>query len=127
MELIADDFAVHLFIPDDGSPSASIKVVHRPSHLEVVCSETPSQYRNLRCGLFELIQAINPSPDQIRAPRFVLFDPVSVRLPDTVHDGKITRISWDFVSREWKYYVQCAQRAVTQWYFAADLSLLDEN
>ncbi len=126
MELIADDIAVHLFVPDDGSETASIKVVHRPSHQEVVCNETGSQYDNMRTGLFELIQLINPNPDQIRKPKFVMFDPVSVRLPSTVHDGKITRLSWDFVSKEWKYYVQCPQRAVTQWYFAADLSLLDD-
>ena len=126
MELVADDIAVHLFIPDDGSVSAKIKVVHRPSHQEVVSNETSSQRHNTRTGLFELIQMINPNPNQIRKPRFVLFDPVSVRLPDTVHDGEITRQAWDFVSKEWKYYVQCPQRAVTQWYFAADLDCTDE-
>ena len=126
MELIADDIAVHLFVPDDGSESASVKVLHRPSHQEVVSDDGVSQYENMRTALFELIQMINPNPDQIRKPKFVLFDPVSIRLPDTVHDGKITRLSWDFVSKEWKYYVQCPQRAVTQWYFAADLGLLED-
>jgi hypothetical protein len=126
MELIADDIAIHVFVPDDGSESAAIKVVHRPSHQEVVNGETVSQRNNMRTGLFELIQLINPNPDHILKPRFVLFDPVSVRLPDTVHDGEITRLAWDFVSKEWKYYVQCPQRAVTQWYFAADLERLDD-
>ena len=126
MELIANDIAIHLFVPDDGSESARVKVVHRPSHQEVVNQDSDIQRQNLRSGLFELISLINPSPNQIRKPRFVLYDAVSVRLPDTVHDGEITRLAWDFVSKEWKYYVQCPQRAVTQWYFAADLDLLDD-
>jgi len=126
MELIADDISVHLYEPDDGSESVAIKVIHRPSHQEIVNDQTVSQYDNMRAGLFQLVQLINPNPDKIRQPRFMLFDQVSVRLPDTVHDGEIRRIAWDFVTKEWKYYVQCKQRAVTQWYFAADLSLLDD-
>ena len=126
MELIADDIAIHVFVPDDGSESAAVKVVHRPSQQEVVNDESASQRDNMRTGLFDLIQLINPNPDHIRRPKLLLFDPVSVRLPDTVHDGEITRLAWDFVSKEWKYYVQCSQRAVTQWYFAADLERLDD-
>ncbi len=126
MELIATDFAVHLFTPDDGSESSAIKVVHRPSHREVINDETVSQLDNMRSGLFELIAIMNPSPDSIRQPKFVLFDRVFARLPETVHEGEITRISWDFVSKEWKYYVQCPQKTVTQWYFAADLDLIDD-
>ena len=126
MELIATDFAIHVFDPDDGSESAAVKVVHRPSHQEVVNDETMSQWDNMRSGLFQLIELINPNRDQIRQPRLVLFDTVSVRLAETTHEGEVTRISWDFVSKEWKYYVQCSQRAVTQWYFIADLDLIDD-
>jgi len=126
MELIADDIAIHVFVPDDASDSAKVKVVHRQSHQEVVNSESGSQRDNMRTGLLELIQMINPNPNNIRKPRLVLFDLVTVRLADTVHDGEITRQAWDFVSKEWKYYVQCPQRAVTQWYFAADLDRNDD-
>jgi hypothetical protein len=123
MELIADDISVFLFVPDDGSNSTAVKVVHRPSHRQVIEGASGSQCENFRQGLFELMQLLNPNPDQIRVPRFAPFDLVTVKLPETVHDGKITRLAWDFVSKEWKYYVQCPQRAVTQWYFAADLRL----
>lgn len=126
MELIADDIAIHVFVPDDGSGSAKVKVVHRPSHQEVINNESDSQRDNMRTGLLELIQMINPNPNNIRKPKLVLFDQVKVRLPDTVHDGEITRQAWDFVSKEWKYYVQCPKRAVTQWYFLADLDRLDD-
>lgn len=126
MELLADDLSVHVFEPDDGSQSAAIKVVHRGSQQEVINQDTPYQRENMRNGLLELITLINPSPDQIRTPPLVLFDEVSVRLAETIHDGVITRIAWDFVTKEWNYYVECQMRAVTQWYQAADLERYDD-
>jgi hypothetical protein len=68
---------------------------------------------------------MNPKPDKIKQPRFVLFDQVKVHMPDTIHDGEVARQTWDFASSQWKYFVDCHHSHVNAWYFSADLDLND--
>lgn len=127
VQLIADDISVHAFSPDDGSQSAAIKVKHRTSHHQVINNDTASQRENLRRGLRDLLASMNPNPDRIPDSKLMLFDSVRVLLPQSVHVGEIRRISWDFNSHEWKYFVECPNRAVTTWYVGADLEQVDES
>lgn len=127
MQLIAEDIAIHLFTPDDGSESAAIKVVHRTNHQEAVNNDTESQRDNLRGALKQLIASMNPNPDHIPPPQLLLFDRVRVNLPQSTHDGQVVRVSWDFPRLEWRYFVECPQQVVTGWYVEADLELMDED
>ncbi len=127
MHLIAEDIAIQLFTPDDGSESAAIKVVHRTSKKEAVNNDTVSQRDNLRRALLQLIASMNPNPDHISPPQFLLFDKVRVSLPQSAHDGQVVRVSWDFPRSEWRYFVECPKHVVTGWYVAADLDLLEED
>lgn len=125
MEIRASDLLIKLFEPDDQSESAIIKLQHRPSQVEVINGETVSQRENLRRSVHELIDKMNPKPDKIMQPRFVLFDQVKVHMPDTIHDGEVARQTWDFTSSQWKYFVDCHHSHVNAWYFSADLDLND--
>ena len=127
VQLLATDIAIHAFTPDDGTESAAIKVVHRTAHEEVVNNETPSQRENLRRALAQLVASMNPNPDHIPAPKLILFDRVRVRLPESVHEGEVARISWDFTRGEWKFYVECPNHLVSTWYVLADLDLLEDD
>jgi len=127
VHLIAEDIAIQLFTPDDGSESAAIKVVHRTSHKEAVNNDTVSQRDNLRRAVKQLIASMNPNPEHIPPPSFLLFDRVRVKLPQSTHDGRVVRVSWDFPRSEWRYFVECPKQVVTGWYVAADLDLLDED
>jgi hypothetical protein len=49
-----------------------------------------------------------------------------VTLPESIHEGEIRRLSWDFASHEWKYFVECPKHVVTTWYVDADLELREE-
>jgi hypothetical protein len=127
VQLLADEIAIHAFIPDDGSESAAVKITHRTSQHEVINHDTNSQWHNFRHGLFALIASINPNPDHIPPPKLVLFDHVRVNLPQSVHEGQITRLSWDYARSEWQYFVQCPKEVVSTWYIAADLLWLDSE
>jgi hypothetical protein len=127
VQLLATDIEIHAFTPDDGTESAAIKVVHRTERQEVVNNETDSQSVNLRRALQRLVATMNPNPDHIPLPKLTLFDPVRVKLPESVHDGEIARISWDYTREEWKYFVECPNQNVSTWYVAADLDLLEEE
>ncbi len=126
MQIRADDIAIHAFTPSDGSESAAIKVVHRHTRKEVINNSTPAQRTNLRHALLELVKEMNPSPEQIRPPMFLLFDRVRVNLPQSFHDGQVNDQTWDYKRSEWKYFVECSESKVTNWYVGADLDLLDD-
>ncbi len=127
MHLLADDILIHAFTPDDGSQSAAIKIAHRTSRQEVVNRDTGSQVENCRRALQQLVASMNPNPEHIPAPKLILFDQVRVRLPESVHEGKIQRISWDFPRNEWKFFVECPKQVVSNWYVAADLDLIVDD
>lgn len=126
MQIRSEDVLIQAFTPSDGSPSAAIKVVHRQSGKEVVNTDTDSQRTNLRHALLDLVLAMNPTPDQIRPSELTLFDHVSVRLSNTVHQGEITDLTWDFTQAEWTYFVECGAKKVTDRYVAADLELQED-
>ena len=126
MQIRADDIAIHAFTPSDGSESAAIKVVHRQSRKEMVNDSTNSPRTNLRHAVLDLIMEMNPSPEQISAPVIVLFDRVRVNLPQSFHEGQVTDLTWDYTCSEWKYYVECSENKVTNWYVAADLDVHDD-
>ena len=127
MQLLAHDIVIHAFVPDDGSDSAAIRVIHRTSRQEAISNDTDSQWHNFRSALYELLALMNPNPDHIPVPKLVLFDHVRVRLPQSVHEGQVTRLSWDFTRSEWQYYVQCPKEVVSTWYIGADLFWLDQD
>ncbi|MGI9471132.1 MAG: hypothetical protein ACR2NZ_06360 [Rubripirellula sp.] len=127
MQVSSEEIAIHDFTPDDGSESAAIKVVHRTSQQEALHDETPSQLENLRRAMIDLMKTLNPNPDHIKPAKLVMFDRVRVQLPQSVHEGRITKLSWDFTSSEWKYFVDCPNDVVSAWYVIADLDLLEEN
>lgn len=126
MQIRADDILIHAFTPSDGSESAAIKVVHRQSGAEIINDATDSPRENLRGALMELVMAMNPAPDQITAPTFALFDHVRVNLPQSIHQGDVRDLTWDYTRSEWKYFVQCPETKVTNWYVAADLDSIDD-
>ena len=126
MQIRADDIAIHAFTPSDGSESAAIKVIHRQSGKEVVNDETESQRSNLRNAVGELIKVLNPNPEQIYDPELVLFDHVRVNLPESFHHGDINDLTWDYTSSEWRFFVECGEHRVSNWYVVADLELLEE-
>lgn len=127
MQLLAQEISIHAYSPDDGSDSAAIKVLHRTSRQEAISNDTDSQWHNFRRALQALIAQMNPNPDHIPPPRLILFDQVRVNLPQSVHEGKITKLSWDFARTEWQYFVECPNAAVSTWYILADLHWLDED
>ncbi|MDB4759600.1 hypothetical protein OAG34_00155 [bacterium] len=124
MQLIAQELAIHSLTPYDGTKSPAIKVVHRTSREEAENNDTPLQTENLRRAILALLQKMNPNPDHIKIPRFVIYDTVRVRLPDSFQDGSIDRVAWDFKRKEWKYYVACKLAVASAWYEAADLELM---
>lgn len=126
MQIRSDDIVIHAFTPSDGSESAAIKIVHRKSGKEIVNDSTASKRDNFRHAMLDLVQAINPSPNEITTPELILYDEVRVRLPQTFHDGKVTDLTWDYTSLEWRYFVECSESKVTNWYVMADLQLRDE-
>ncbi len=126
VQIRSDDITIQLFSPYDGSESAAIKVVHRHSGKEVVNDSTLSQRDNLRHAMRELVGLINPDPDSIVMPELTLFDRVKVQLPQSVHDGEVRDLSWDYTRAEWKYFVECSAPKVTNWYVRADLQLHEE-
>ena len=123
MEIRASDMLIKVFEPDDKSVSAAIKLHHKPSQTEVENEETVSQRENLRRAVRNLIDTMNPKPGKIKEPRYVLFDQVKVHMPDTVHDGEVARQAWDFVTSQWKYFVDCHNSHVNAWYYSADMDL----
>lgn len=127
MQVAVDDFLIHAFDPSDGSESDAIRVVHKSSRHEVISNEDVSQWHNCRRALIQLCAAMNPNPDHIPPPKLMLFDHVRVSLPQSVHEGQVTKLSWDFTRAEWQYFVQCPVHAVTTWYISADLQWLDPN
>ncbi|MFK8112854.1 MAG: hypothetical protein AB8B91_11660 [Rubripirellula sp.] len=127
MELIAQDISVHAFTPSDGSESAAIKVVHRTSLQQAVNQDTPSQVHNMRKAIAQLIDAMNPNPDHIPPPSLLLFDKVNIELPQSTHNGEITKIAWDFKREEWKFYVESTKTVVSNWYVAPDLKLREDE
>ena len=127
MQVLAEDIAIHAFEPDDGGESSAVRVLHRTMRQEAINSDTNSQWHNFRAALRELLAKINPNPDHIPASKLLLYDHVRVSLPQSVHEGQITRLSWDFRRTEWQYFVKCPNEAVTTWYIGADLTWLDED
>lgn len=127
MELIGEDVAVYRYVPDDGSDSAAIRLRHRTSREQVINQDTTSRWHNFRRALIELVNRMNPNPGQIPSPERILFDRVRVNLPQSVHEGQVIRISWNFKRSEWQYFVQCPKEVVSAWYTAADLTWLDED
>lgn len=126
MQLLAEEISIQAFTPSDGTESAAIKVIHRTSQQQVVNDDTPSQVDNLRAALGQLVKSMNPNPDNIPQPSFLPFDKVKISLPQTTHEGEVTRISWDFTCSEWKFYVESTKEVVTAWYVAPDLQLLED-
>ena len=127
MQLAAQDISVFAFAPDDGSDSAAVKVLHRTARHEVINNETASQVQNFRHALVALFEMMNPNPDHIPVPGLMIYDPVRVTLPQSIHEGQITEISWDFKRSEWKYFVKCPNEVVSTWYVGADLQVLGED
>lgn len=125
MQLLASDILIHAFTPDDGSSSAAIKIVHRTGRQEVINHDTDSQRENLRRAVLAMVAKLNPNPELIPPPALLLFEQVRVHLPQSVHEGQIARISWDFARGEWTYFVECASPLVSTWYVQADLSVLE--
>ncbi|MCG8652215.1 MAG: hypothetical protein MI861_20415, partial [Pirellulales bacterium] len=126
MQIRSEDIVIHAFTPSDGSVSAAIKVVHRPSGKEIISDASDSQWGNLRSAMRELIDAMNPNPEQIESPKLLPFDQVRVNLPKTFHQGQIMDLTWDYTCSQWKYYVQCGEQRVSNRYVLADLDLLDD-
>lgn len=127
MDLAAEDIKIHEYVCDDGSDSAAIKVAHRTLRQQAICNDTDSQWQNCRRALFDLVATMNPNPELIPIPDLMVFDRVRVSLPQSVHEGRITRLSWDYPRSEWQFYVTCPNEAVTSWYIAADLYWLDQD
>ena len=127
VQLLAQDIAIHAFTPSDGSESAAIKVIHRTSQQQAVNDDTPSQVDNLRHALAQLIASMNPNPDHIPAPDLLLFDKVQINLPQSTHEGEITKISWDFTCNEWKFFIESSKDVVSAWYVSPDLERIDEG
>ncbi len=126
VQIRSDEIAIHAFTPSDGSESAAIKVIHRPSGKEAVNDTTESQLTNLRKAVGDLVASMNPHPDQISAPELVLFDRVRVNLPQSIHDGEINDMTWDYTRSEWKFFVECSEHKVSNWYVLADLNLRED-
>ena len=127
MQLRSDDIAVHAFSPSDGSPSAAVKVTHRPSGKETVDDSTRSQRTNFRAALFELVSVMNPSPEVIEAPDLVLFDEVRIKLPESIHRGTITDMTWDYTGAQWRFFVESGDSKVSNHYVLGDLELFEES
>ncbi|MDA8743512.1 hypothetical protein N9N28_02660 [Rubripirellula amarantea] len=125
MEINAEDIAIRLFVPDDQSESAAIKLTHKKNREEVIYDQTISQRENLRRALKALCERMNPHPDHIEAPALFLYDDVRIHLPESVHQGVITKQSWDYVAKRWKYFVDCHNHTISAWYDFDDL-ILDE-
>jgi hypothetical protein len=70
---------------------------------------------------------MNLHPDHIPQPMLMIFDHVRVNLPQSIHEGQVTRLSWDFTRGEWQYFVQCPKEVVSTWYIGADLQWLDQD
>ena len=127
MQVTSEEITIHAFTPDDGSESSAIKVVHRASQQTCVYDGTPSQLENLRRAMISLMETLNPNPDHIKPSKLVMYDRVRIQLPQSVHVGRISKLSWDFTSSEWKYYVDCHNDVVSAWYVLADLERIEEE
>lgn len=123
MEIRAGDMLIKKFEPDDDSESAAIKLQHKPSQTEVINEDTVSQRENLRRAVLAMIDVMNPKPGRIKMPRLLIFDQVKVHMPQVTHDGEISKQAWDFVTSQWKYFVDCHNAHLNAWYFSADLDL----
>lgn len=126
MELQDTDFQIRRFFPDDGSTSAAIKLLHRTDQAEVMCDQTPCPVENLRRAVAKMTSDLNPNPATIREPSLLLFDEVTVKLPESTQFGRITRAAWDFKCAQWNYFVQCQNDHSSAWYELADLQLFKE-
>ncbi len=127
MQLHHDDIIIHTFTPDDGSESAAVKVVHRTGREQVIVNDTPSQLDNLRQVISKLCSKINPNPKHISLPKMFPFDKVQIHLPESTQRGEITKISWDFPNKEWRFYVVSPKEVATNWYIGADLTFRPEE
>ncbi len=123
MELGSHEVVIHRFVPNDGNNCSAVKVVHKTSRSEVLNDDTVSQRENLRRAMTILCNKINPNPAHIESPRYMMFDHVKVRLPQSFHEGDIVKIHWDFTPSRWKYYVDCHNEHISAWYDADDLRI----
>ena len=123
MELGSHEVVIHRFVPDDENDCAAVRVTHKASRTQVINDDTVSQRENLRRAMTILCEKINPNPAHIEPPGYMMFDQVKVRLPDSLHEGEITKILWDFTPSRWKYYVDCHNDHLSRWYDADDLTL----
>ncbi|TWU44521.1 hypothetical protein Poly51_60870 [Rubripirellula tenax] len=126
MIIVAKDVLVHRFVPDEGAPSAAVRVAHRTERVEVINEDTVSPRDNLRLALKTLVQKLNPHPDHIGTPKLYLFDEVTLKLPESTQDGKITEMTWNFTRHHWQYYVECRNSHASGTYDFADLQLFEE-
>ncbi len=126
MQIRAEDIVIHSFTPSDGSSSSAIKILHRPSHEEVVNDSTESEVVNLRSAILELIASMNPTPDTIPPPPLLPFDRVRVILPGSYQVGEVADLTWDYPRSEWNYFVRCGDKRASHDYVIEDLELRDD-
>ena len=127
MQLANDEIIIHAYAPDDGSESPAVKVVHRTGRESVVNNDTPSQLDNLRNALHQLCVMLNPNPNHIPPPDLLPFDKVQINLPESAQRGEVTKISWDFPCKEWRFFVQSPKEVASSWYIFADLEIQEDG
>ena len=123
MHLKSSEIKVDRFRRDDDMPSGAIRIHHRHSDNLIGNNDTNAPRENLRRGLTELVERLNPSPDKITNPNFYPFDDVILQLAESTQEGKIDAIDFDFKTKRWKYRVVCRQRHADGDYDAGDLEL----
>ena len=127
MHLKLDELRVYRFEPEDGTESAAMKVVHRPSQTIVVHDDSDRPVDNLRGALAQLVAEITTNPKLVTKPDFYPADRVTVRLPDSFQEGDVTAIEFNFRTRRWKYDVECRMHTASGSYDSADLYLDDDE
>ncbi|QDT04747.1 hypothetical protein K227x_31420 [Rubripirellula lacrimiformis] len=126
MHLVSKDILIHRFVPDDGAPTAAVRVTHRTERKDAICNATISPHDNLRTAMAELVEKLNPHPDHIGRPKLLMFDEVTLKLPESTQDGLITEMLWNFTRSQWQYFVKCRNDHASGVYDFADLQLFEE-
>ena len=71
-------------------------------------------------------QLINGERD-VEFPKFVLFQPVVTRSPNTPRQGRIVRMIWHYKDVCWNYYIESDGKAISKRYLEGDLSNPEEE
>lgn len=126
MHLKTQDLKVERYQREDGVPSAAIRLTHRHVDHSIENNETDSPRENLRRALATLAAEINPNPATITKPSFYPHDEVLLRLPESIQEGVVVGIDFDFKVKRWKYDLACKQSHADGEYDAADLEARTE-